>query len=68
MDIEGYAPTSHAEYFASIDQDETSLNATVQILLSMSLQKAWVFKYLKIGSKPPLMMWMLKVDINLRKT
>ena len=32
VDLEGYAPTSHAEYLALIDQDETLLNASVNQL------------------------------------
>ena len=32
VDLEGYAPTSHAEYLALIDQDETLLNASVHPL------------------------------------
>ena len=30
--LEGYAPTSHAEYLALTDQDETLLNARVNQL------------------------------------
>ena len=32
VDLEGYASTSHAEYLASIDQDEALLNASVNQL------------------------------------
>ena len=32
MDLEGYAPTSHAKYLALTDQDETLLNASVNQL------------------------------------